>query len=352
MDIRPYLEDLESRIDVDVEEQNLADWQMFCRGQWKQDAFAPRRAKTAPARLPWPEVRINAAFADPDLMILNQLIGCSAALTRGAGSLMAVRCNYGVPILAMPFGTELFMMADATNTLPNCHPLGTERMHQCIERCKPSLEHPYLQQVWSTGQKFMEIKKQYPKIGKYVFLYHPDFQGPLDLLELIWGSEIFTAFVDEPEVVHRGLRLITDFYKAAMTKWFSIAPPWDTEICCHWAMMHPGQIMLRDDSAMNLPPVYFEEFIRPYDEELLGAFGGGAIHSCGRVDHYVEQLPQMKGLTAFNMSQPEMNDMELVLRHTIDVGIFIIGLAPSAVANLQKQGRKLHGRVHYDAPQP
>ena len=104
--------------------------------------------------------------------------------------------------------------------------------------------------------------------------------------------------------------------------------------------------MLRDDSAMNLSPAMFDEFVRPYDQRLLDEFGGGAIHFCGKGDHYIDRLPQMDGVYAVHMSQPEYNDMERMLAHTVDAGINLIGLEPGAAREVLASGRDLRGRVH------
>jgi hypothetical protein len=104
--------------------------------------------------------------------------------------------------------------------------------------------------------------------------------------------------------------------------------------------------MLRDDSAMNLSPAMFDEFIKPYDQRLLDAFGGGAIHFCGKGDHYVDRLPHMPGVYAVHMSQPHYNDMEKMLAHTADAGINLLGLEPDAARDIMASGRDLHGRVH------
>lgn len=104
--------------------------------------------------------------------------------------------------------------------------------------------------------------------------------------------------------------------------------------------------MLRDDSAMNFSPAMFEEFIEPYDQRLLNHFGGGAIHFCGRGDHYIHRLSQMKGVHAINLSQPECNNMEVIFHNTIDKGILLIGLQQQAVEAALMTGRDLHGNVH------
>ena len=84
--------------------------------------------------------------------------------------------------------------------------------------------------------------------------------------------------------------------------------------------------MLRDDSAMNLSPEMFEKFIKPYDERILKEFNGGAIHFCGRGDHYIKKMSEMKHLYAINLSQPEYNNMEVIYKNTIDKGIKLLAL--------------------------
>lgn len=353
MSVEAYLEDLEAQINPEIEEDLLAQWRRFCRGQCPDDIFVPKRKAASPRKLQWPKFSANAALDDYDKMLLQQLDTCSWTIHSAGGNMLGVRSNYGVPILAMPFGCELFMMEESTNTLPNCHPLGTEKFHEVIERGMPSIDHPYLQKVWEMGRRYMEIRRKYPKIAKYIFVYHPDFQGPMDVMELAWGSDMFLGFVDEPGFVHRALTVITDFYIAALRRWQSIVPNSDAEVSCHWNLMQPGQIMIRDDSAMNLPPDYFQEFIRPYDQRLLDTFGGGCIHACGRVDHYSPAFRDMPGLKAFNMSQPHLNNMEQVYHDTVDQGILLVGFpsgtAKEARARTETGGRRFCGRMHTDS---
>jgi len=345
MNVDACLEDLEAQINPEIEEDLLQQWKSFCCGQCRDEFFVPRRKGASFRKLKWPKYCVNETLEDFDKMLIQQLSGCAGALEKGSGSMLGVRSNYGVVILAMPFGAELFKMQDEQDTLPNCHPMGLEKIRQIADRPLPSVDDPYLQKVWEMGRRFMEVKRKYPRIGKYVFVYHPDFQGPMDVLELLWGSDIFYAFGDEPGFMHRMLRLMTDFYKATMKRWQEVVPNWDPHLSCHWSHMQRGQIMIRDDSAMNLPPAVFEEFIRPYDQELLDTFGGGAIHACGRVDHYSRFFRDMPGMYGFNMSQPHLNNMETVFSDTVDQGIQILDLAPGATQSAAAAGRKLHGRV-------
>ena len=103
--------------------------------------------------------------------------------------------------------------------------------------------------------------------------------------------------------------------------------------------------MLRDDSATNFSRKMFEKFILPYDQRLLDEFGG-AVHFCGKGDHFISSLSTLRGLHAVNVSQPELNDMEKIYQHTVDKGILLIGLRRDAAEKAVAEGRNLRGKVN------
>jgi len=166
----------------------------------------------------------------------------------------------------------------------------------------------------------------------------------MDVVELLWGSSLFLDVVDRPDLVHALLNLVTDTYIAFMKEWDRIAPQ-PAGHAIHWGAMHAGRIMLRDDSAMNFSPGMYDAFIRPYDARLLEALGGGAVHFCGRGDHYIAGCCAMPGMHAIAMSQPECNDMETIYRNTVDKGIQLILFSLAAAQAALARGRDLHGCV-------
>jgi len=97
---------------------------------------------------------------------------------------------------------------------------------------------------------------------------------------------------------------------------------------------------------MNLSPSQFDEFIGPYDQQLLDTFGGGAIHFCGRGSHYIDRVGRMRGVHAVNLTQPEHNDMETIFAHTVDRGIRLLALPRAAAEAALTAGRELRGCVH------
>ena len=346
--LRQCLDDLEARIDPRQEEDLLQQWIAFSRGQFKGDIFSPTRPRPAPPGVEWPRISVNAALVDPDAMALQQYGACSQELAAGSGAIMNVRCNYGTSLIPLLFGVEPFLMEEELDTLPTSQPLNdVDAIRRIVDAGVPELRGGYTERVLEMGERYTKIAadaSKYPNVGQHVHIYHPDLQGPMDICEVVWGSTIFYAMYDRPELVHALLEIVTQTYSRFMRAWLEVVP-FETHGNTHWGFFHQGNIMLRDDSAMNLSPDMFDEFVRPYDQRLLDEFGGGAIHFCGKGDHYVDRLPKMAGVYAVHMSQPEYNDMERMLAHTAHAGINLIGLQPEAAEAAVASGRDLRGRV-------
>jgi hypothetical protein len=359
-----YLEDLEKRIDPEVEDTLWQSWVDFCDGGFSGDIFSPRRRRTAPAMIEWPKVPINDALDDYELMALQQLGPCSEALENGTGAVMAVRSNYGTGIMPTLFGAKLFVMDRDIDTLPTSVPLGglemthlddslgqadktksAEAVKVLLARGVPDLDGGLGQRVFEMAEVYQTLFARYPKVQKYAHVYHPDMQGPMDICELLWGSSLFVALVEAPDLVIQLLELVTQTYIAFMDAWDARIPP-SNGCTVHWSMVHQGQIMLRDDSAMNLSPRMFDRFIGPYDGRLLSHYGGGGIHFCGRGDHWIRSASELAGMTTINLSQPEYNDMDVIFDNTVDKGINIVGLPRDAAQAALEAGRDLRGRVH------
>ena len=342
------LEDLQRRIEPDVEDRLFREWADFLDGRFKGGIFSPRRPRPAPPAFEWPAISTNAAFEVPELMVLREFAGCSAALAQAGGSILNVRCNYSTATLPSLFGAELFMMEDRQDTLPTSKPLeggGIAPMRRLLERGEPDLRAGLGARVFDTAALFTEIFQRYPGLARHVRLYHPDLQGTMDVTELLWGSALFYDIIDEPDLVTQVLTRVCDTYARFMRAWEQAVPP-HPHYNAHWGLLHRGRLMLRDDSAMNFSPEMFDTFIRPYDARLLAEFGGGAIHFCGRGDHYIESASTMPGLTAIQLSQPPYNDMEQIYRNTVDKGIALLGLDRRAAEATLAAGRDLRGRVH------
>lgn len=336
------LDDLARRIDEREEERQREQWIAFLDGQVTDGFWVPAGRIPMPPQVDWPRIPVNAALEDVEAMLLQQFGLCSEVLATGGGSRLNVRCNYGTVIIPSLFDCAVYIMPEETDTLPGNHPLPSlDAVRAAVDRGVPDVTRNYGGRVFAAAERFLEVFTQYPVLRRNIILYHPDTQGPADNTETIWGSTFFYAFYDDVDLLRDFLNLQTETYAAFMRRWYELVPP-SRDYSTHWGIMHRGVLVLRNDSLMNLSPETYVEFIRPCDQQLFDEFEGGAIHFCGRGDHYIERMSEMKSLTAIIMSQPELNDMETIYRHTIDQGIKLLSFDRQVA---QTAGRPLRGQV-------
>jgi len=335
------LDDLEARIDEAQEEAYRAQWVAFLEGGLTEGFFSPPSRRPAPAKAAWPEIHINDALDDIDLMVWRELAAVSRILERGGNEALNVRSNYGVGIMASQLGCRIVQMDRSQGDLPTSLPLGAGAIAGVLDAGVPSPRAGLGAKVLDTGERFLEVFEAYPKIGRWVNLYHPDLQGPIDNLELVWGSEFFYAVYDDPALVGDFMQLMADHYAAFIGAWFAMAPPGGA-YSCHWGKMFKGRLMIRNDSLMNLSPATYRDLVFPHDQRLLRQFGGGAIHYCGRGDHFIEIMSGTEGLTCIQLSQPHLNDMETIFANTVDKGLVLMDLTTDAA---RAAGARCRGRV-------
>ena len=319
------LEDIEARIDPATEDDYRNQWNAYWNTKLDVPVFVPERKKVSTPGVKIQHIHINDALENTELMLARELEDVSFCLSKPTPAL-GVRANYGTGIITSLFGAELFVMPREMKTLPTTRPIGDDaKIQQIAERGVPDLNTGFGERVFVFAELCRETFEKYPKIKKYVSVYHPDMQGPLDAADLLWGTDIFYAMYDDPELVHSLLRTVTDTYTGFMQKWYGYFPN-DDRLAVHWRLMHPGNIMIRLDSAMNLSVDFYNEFSKPYDKELFDRFGGGCLHFCGRGDHFVGSALEIDSMYGINMSQPHLNDMNKILELVSKAGKRIVAL--------------------------
>lgn len=336
-DVRTYLDKLENAIDLTWEREKLQEWRRVLAFEPVDNRFVAHESAGGTEPGEWPAVGVNEAIATPDRMLLQQLREVYRGACRRTRQIPNIRCNYGTGILPSLFGAEVFWMDDELNTLPTTRPLeGDDPIGKLLEAGVPELTNGFGARVFETAEYFKEELRPYLKTREVVRICHPDLQGPVDAVELLLGSGMFLAFYDRPEELKGLLELVTETYVRLLRRWLDIVPPQDGgEHMAHWGSLYKGQVMLRDDSVVNLSPEMYAEFVKPYDERVLAEFGGGAIHFCGKADHCIDKMTDSQHLTAINMSQPEKNDMRKVYEATVKKGVVLnVPAADDALAGL------------------
>ena len=305
-------------------------------------ARAPR-----PAGVEWKPVLINDALEDDELMIYRELYSVHEKLRDGGGELLSVRSNYGTGIIPTMLGAKLFLAPREIDTLPAPYPLqnGQADIQRLVLSAKaPDYSAGLAGKTFRVAEKYRSLAADYPKVARYVHYYNPDLQGPLALCEAMWGSDVYLALYEEPELVSDALAFFTDTFIAFLKRWNALCPTIDAGHCVEWGCLHRGGCIIRNDAAMNISGDMYEEFAMPCDARIIDTFGGG-VHFCGRGHHYIEHVSQIPGISCVNLSEPELNDMEKIYSNTVDKGLIIFGMPESEVARALAAGRNLRGRV-------
>lgn len=128
-------------------------------------------------------------------------------------------------------------------------------------------------------------------------------RGISDLLSTLYGGErLIFAMLEKPEEVREVGAKLTDFWIAACQGQMEHMPLFHGGIgSFYYNMWAPaGTVWMQEDSASFLSPQLYEEFIRPYDEQIYQAFPNCILHlhSTGYIplDAYLES-----GLLAVEM---------------------------------------------------
>ena len=349
MDLSFYLNDLERRINPIEEDRLSKEWLSFADCKLTEGVFSPSRQKSAPG-IDWPAININECIDNIDNMIYQQLKSISDILAEGSGELLSLRPNYGTGIIPSMYGAEVFIMPPETNTLPCTKSLkgAMSAVKSILDKQEMDFSKSLAGKVFNFAERWLEISASFEKIKRYLYLYNPDLQGPFPLADQLWGSEIYMDIFDESKTVNAAITFFADVMITFFKKFHAMCPPFDKEHSVEWGLLHSGGVIVRNDAAMNISGDMYKEFVMPQDQRVIDAFGGG-IHFCGKGDHYIEHISNVKGLSTFNMSQPECNNMETIYQNTVDKGIVIIGLPSSEVKRAIDSGRNLRGRVHSGA---
>jgi len=244
-------------------------------------------------------VPIKDACDNMELMMYNELLqACEGTLIKDDRQ-PSIRTNYGVGTLASLFSVESFFMDD--NTMPWVNHVSKDEILKILDKGIPDVRCGLGQRVLETYEFYAGMLAEYPNIQKGVHMYHPDIQGPLDVTHLIYGNEMYYDMYDEPDLVKNLISLVSDTYIKFMKEIKKYINDEEDGFCWHWGTLFPGDILLRDDTAVNLSPDMYEEFVKGFDEKVIGEFKNGAsIHYCGQWQSWVDNLLSTEGLRGVN----------------------------------------------------
>lgn len=263
------------------------------------------------------------AFDEPEKMLYNELtMGLNLGL--GVNSVynsvklkdhfpLHIRSNHGIGLMSSLFGTECKIINDNLPWVE--HFENIEQVRDIINNGTPEFNSPLLRKVIADYRFFNQKLKEYPKCYKAIKITQPDMQGPFDIAHFICGNNIFYYLTDYPEEMHRLLDLITNTY-IKLRKYFDSLDLFTDKagrdsMYVHGAI-YKGNVIIKDDTAMvSLSEEMYKEFVKPYNEKIIKAFGVASYHICGQsrdwhIDNIIEQ-----GISSINYGNPELIDLNI-----------------------------------------
>lgn len=253
----------------------------------------------------WPSYSFQEIFDDREKMLLSELKDVYLGAKLGDDRLYGIRANYGTGIIASIFGCPIHTFE---RMLPCAKEVcGIDVIREIVQKGVPDVHWGICAKALDTVAYFQDVLKEYPKIRRNVGSTLLDIQGTFDNASIIWGSEIFLAVYDEPELLANLLAVVSQTIRAVVLEHRELDGQNANED--HGNFEYIGGITLRNDSCINLSGIMYEEIVKPFDKMLLEEFTGN-IHFCGKAHQWWRKLLDISGLMAINPYQGEFYDLK------------------------------------------
>lgn len=265
--------------------------------------------------LPYPYLE---AFADPAKMMVNQLLQNKWSSIYENVDLKddapcCLRANVGCVIIASMFGAAI---KTVENAMPWIVPFESKADIQAIvDAPLPDLGAGLLPQVLEHYAYFHAALVEYPNCGEALQITLPDLQGPFDTAELLWGSDIYLAFYDpgDSRLMAALMEKITDLMLVVYDRLQrETRENLGSDYHYRHAAGQKGKFLICQDSVTNISPDHYREVIQPVDTRLTAELNVMGFHSCGRVEHHLENWVNVPGMCCVDVGQPERNDLDVL----------------------------------------
>ncbi len=317
---------------IDARRQAATDARFHTALNWKAVSRPPVvLTYPLPAQACFQPYPHREVFEDPEKMLFNELtraFDASIALRRDIGDdlPLTVRANFGTVLVASMFGASVHQTNDDPPWVE--HRDNESSSLEAIADTDPlDFARGWIPRAVRTMQAYHELLGEFPQLKSTIRIVLPDLQGPLDNLELVRGSQALLELASEPEGVARALETLA----TAQIRLARHFQQWTSEPANHRIHQHgvmlKGNILLRDDCSVMISAARYREQIAPHDERVMRELGGGAIHSCGKVGHLLDEWLALPSLRSLDLGQPELNDQEAIYAKAAAKQVPLIRLA-------------------------
>lgn len=267
--------------------------------------------KTNPVQ-PFPHSEV---FGDPEKMLYNELVSAFDASIYLHSEInddlpYTIRANFGTVIIASLFGGKVEQRGDNPPWVRHFESIG--EFKAIFDKDPLDFSQGLCPRVAERYRFYRDILSDYPNLQKCIKTVLPDLQGPLDSLELLRGSEIYTDFILDPEMIETGLKRMAEAQIGFARYLQPLLSDSQDGFSHQHAVAVKGNILIRNDSAIMVSPDMYAAQVGPFDEFVLKKMGGGGIHSCGKIDFNVPEIFRLESLKSFDFGQSYLNDVDSV----------------------------------------
>ncbi len=287
-------------------------------------------AMTMPA--PWGEFHhysYRQIFDSPAAMMQNMLLErVVPGLLLKDDSPLALRNDHGTLLAATALGVTWQQHKDDH---PWAKPISSPELLEGIAAAAPAvnIQAGLLGKTRETLQFYRDKLSEYPPCARAIQVSMPDLQGPFDTAEQLWGSEIYLAFFEQPELLGQVLSAIAETTLALAEAFRPYAlDRLDPLATTQHGYMIPGRFMVRNDSAIMLSAAMYAEFVRDHDAHILSEVGGGCIHFCGDGQHLIAPMLQIPDLRGLDFGESWLMDLETIYAQCSERRVAITSVRP------------------------
>ncbi len=257
------------------------------------------------------------AFADPAKMLWNELgLAWQTSIARrhliGDDLPATVRANFGTVLVASCFGGTVEQHGENP---PWVRHFGSrEEFARAVESTEVAatsvVTSPLVERAVEFMEYYREVLGRFDTLGRVVKVTIPDLQGPLDNAAMLRGSGLFIDALDDPAFFNDMLGRMAEAQVALWRRFQPLAVNEPDGFVHQHGVMVRGNILIRNDSTVMVSPDLYRDQVAPHDERVMRAIGGGAIHSCGCIDHVVPVYLEGPSLRSVDYGQSQMNDVD------------------------------------------
>lgn len=228
---------------------------------------------------------------------------------------------FGTGVLASGFGTKVEM-------LPKMDPaVNMSEIKDPEEIDALKMPDPYKDGLMPTVLKQIDYFRENCDLPIGV----TDCQGPLTTALSIIGYENYSYWMyDYPDVIHKLMGMVTD----ALIDWIKVQKKHMGKEYNEPAYVlgmrideSAGSVWISDDDSVIMPSDLFAEFVKPYNEKVMLAFDGGAIHYCGSSNQNIDSYMNTKGLNCIhNLNLDQLDCAKKIRKACLDNGkVYYLG---------------------------